>query len=153
MDIQKEFMERLKDVEMDVTVRFGSTDLPLRDVAALGAGSMIELNRTVDEPVELLVNNCPFARGEVVVVDGYYSVRVTEVSPPEKSPNTFLAGAIKTDDEAPAPQDTAPSKPSPPPKPQKPKTDAKPPQAKPALQKPQQQNKPAPPKKENPGDK
>lgn len=93
-NIQNEFLDRLRDVELDVTVRFGQTELPLREVAALGGGSMIELNRTVDEPVELLVNDCPYAIGEVVVVDGYYSVRVTEVSPPEKSPNTFLVDAM-----------------------------------------------------------
>ena len=125
--MHQEFMDRLRDVEMEVTVKFGQTELPLRDVAALGGGSMIELNRTVDEPVELLVNNCPFARGEVVVVDGYYSVRVTEVSPPEKTPNTFLVDAMggrsgssrpapteSADAEKPAPQTAKP----PPPKPQ-----------------------------------
>lgn len=93
-NIQQEFLDRLRDVELDVTVRFGQTELPLREVAALGGGSMIELNRTVDEPVELLVNDCPYAIGEVVVVDGYYSVRVTKVSPPEKHPNTFLVDAM-----------------------------------------------------------
>jgi flagellar motor switch protein FliN len=73
---------RLLDVEMNVTVRFGSTQLPLRDVADFGVGSMIELDRSVDEPVEVLVNNVPFARGEVVVVDGYYGVRVSEIVSP-----------------------------------------------------------------------
>ena len=72
-------MERLMDVEMNVTVRFGRTEMPLREVVRFGVGSMIELNRSVDEPVELLVNNSPFARGEVVVIDGYYGVRVTEI--------------------------------------------------------------------------
>jgi flagellar motor switch protein FliN/FliY len=46
----------------------------------MGTGSMIELNRTVDEPVELLVNGRPLARGEVVVIDGYYGVRITEIT-------------------------------------------------------------------------
>lgn len=92
--LEQEFMARLRDVEMDVTVRFGLTELPLREVAALGSGSMLELNRTVDEPVELLVNDCPFARGEVVVVDGYYSVRITEVSPAERHSNTFLVDGV-----------------------------------------------------------
>jgi flagellar motor switch protein FliN/FliY len=48
----------------------------------MGAGSMIELNRAVEEPVELLVNGRLLARGEVVVIDGYYGVRITEVMAP-----------------------------------------------------------------------
>ena len=76
-------IDRLLDVEMNVTVRFGMAEVPLRDVVRYGVGSMIELNRAVDEPVELLVNNSPFARGEVVVVDGYYGVRVTEIGSEE----------------------------------------------------------------------
>lgn len=72
---------RLLEVELDVVVRFGVTNVPLRDVVRMGVGTMIELNRAVDEPVELLVNGRPLARGEVVVVDGYYGVRITEISP------------------------------------------------------------------------
>lgn len=72
-------IDRLLDVEMNVTVRFGTTEVPLREVVRYGVGSMIELNRSVDEPVDLLVNDYPFAKGEVVVVDGYYGVKVTEI--------------------------------------------------------------------------
>lgn len=74
-------IERLLEVELDVVVRFGVTNIPLRDVVRMGVGTMIELNRAVDEPVDLLVNGRPLARGEVVVVDGYYGVRITEISP------------------------------------------------------------------------
>lgn len=89
--------ERLYDVEMDVTVRFGKTHMPLRDVVRFGVGSMIELNRTVDEPVELLVNNKPFAYGEVVVIDGYYGVRITEIgSEEERSRKLMTAEAPRT---------------------------------------------------------
>jgi flagellar motor switch protein FliN/FliY len=84
-------IDRLLDVEMNVTVRFGSTQVPLRDVANFGVGSMIELDRTVDEPVELLVNNAPFARGEVVVVDGYYGVRVSELVSACEHPQTLIS--------------------------------------------------------------
>ncbi|HET6976317.1 MAG TPA: flagellar motor switch protein FliN [Pyrinomonadaceae bacterium] len=72
-------IERLLDVELQVIVRFGVTSIALRDVVRMGVGTMIELNRAVDEPVELLVNGRAFARGEVVVVDGYYGVRITEI--------------------------------------------------------------------------
>jgi flagellar motor switch protein FliN len=75
-------LERVLDVELDVIVRFGVTSKPLRDVVQMGVGTMIELNRAVDEPVELLVNGRPLARGEVVVVDGYYGVRITEMGSP-----------------------------------------------------------------------
>jgi flagellar motor switch protein FliN len=77
-------IERLLDVELDVIVRFGITNVPLRDVVRMGVGTMIELNRTVDEPVELLVNGRSLARGEVVVVDGYYGVRITEIGPTQE---------------------------------------------------------------------
>lgn len=86
-------IDRLLDVEMNVTVRFGRTEVPLRDVVKFGVGSMIELNRTVDEPVELLVNDYPFARGEVVVIDGYYGVRVTEIGTHEERSRTLLDSA------------------------------------------------------------
>lgn len=84
-------IERLLDVELNVIVRFGLTEVPLREVVNFGIGSLIELNRTVDEPVELLVNNYPFARGEVVVVDGYYGVRITEIGSAEERRQTLLS--------------------------------------------------------------
>lgn len=83
--------ERIYDVEMNVTVRFGKTQMPLRDVVRFGVGSMIELNRTVDEPVELLVNNTPFAFGEVVVIDGYYGVRITDIGSEEERSKKIMA--------------------------------------------------------------
>lgn len=88
-------IERLLEVEMNVTVRFGKADVPLREVVRYGVGSMIELNRAVDEPVELLVNNFPFARGEVVVIDGYYGVRVTEIGSEEDRSRTLLTKQIE----------------------------------------------------------
>ena len=84
-------INRLMDVEMNVTVRFGRAEVPLRQVVGFGVGSMIELDKTVDEPVELLVNNFPFARGEVVVIDGYYGVRVTEICSAEERSQTLFS--------------------------------------------------------------
>jgi flagellar motor switch protein FliN len=84
-------LERLLDVELEVIVRFGTTTMPLRDVVRLGTGMMIELNRAVDEPVELLVNNRPLARGEVVVIDGYYGVRITEIGAPSERPLSLIS--------------------------------------------------------------
>lgn len=72
-------LARLLDVELDVVVRFGVTNLPLRDVVHLGIGTMLELNRMVDAPVEILVNGQSLAQGDVVVIDGYYGVRITSI--------------------------------------------------------------------------
>jgi flagellar motor switch protein FliN/FliY len=69
----------LMGVELPVSVSFGRVRLPLKDVLKLTAGSIIELNRTVDEPVEVIVNNCVVARGEVVVVEGNYGVRIHQI--------------------------------------------------------------------------
>ncbi len=85
-------MERLLDVELEVVVRFGLTQIPLRELVRIGVGSMIELNRQVDEPVELLVNNRPLARGSVVVVDGYYGVCITEIGQPEERRQSLTKG-------------------------------------------------------------
>jgi len=69
----------LLEVELPVSVSFGRAQLPLRDVLKLNSGSIVELNRTISEPVEIIVNNCVIARGEVVVVDGNYGVRIQQV--------------------------------------------------------------------------
>ncbi len=88
-------IERLLEVELEIVVRFGVTEVPLREVVRLGSGTMIELNRSVDEPVELLINNRLLARGEVVVVDGYYGVRITEIGTPEERSLSLTAGVTK----------------------------------------------------------
>jgi len=69
----------LFDVELPVCISFGRAHLQLRDVMKLTTGSVVELNRTVSEPVEVIVNNCVIARGEVVVVEGNFGVRIHEV--------------------------------------------------------------------------
>jgi flagellar motor switch protein FliN/FliY len=69
----------LMGVELPVSVSFGHVQLALKEVLKLTAGSIIELNRTVDEPVEVIVNNCVVARGEVVVVEGNYGVRIHQI--------------------------------------------------------------------------
>ena len=71
--------EMLLDVELPVSVSFGRAHLPLREVVKLTSGAIVELNRAVSEPVELIVNNCVVARGEVVVIDGNYGVRVKQI--------------------------------------------------------------------------
>jgi len=73
-------MDLLMEVELPVSISFGKTHLPMKDVLRLTTGSIVELNRTVDDPVEILVNQHLVARGEVVVVDGNYAVRIQEIA-------------------------------------------------------------------------
>ena len=71
--------ELLLDVELPVSVSFGRAQVPLKDVLKLTTGSIVELNRSILEPVEVIVNNCVIARGEVVVVEGNFGVRIQQV--------------------------------------------------------------------------
>ena len=75
-------LELLMDVELDVTLRFGERQMALHDVLDLSAGSVVELDQYVQDPVELLVGKKMIARGEVVVVDGSYAFRVMEILSP-----------------------------------------------------------------------
>jgi flagellar motor switch protein FliN/FliY len=75
-------LDLLMEVPLQVTLRFGERQLLLRDVLELSAGSVVELDRQVKEPAELLVTGRVIARGEVVIVDGNYGLRITEVAPP-----------------------------------------------------------------------
>jgi len=78
-------LDLVMDVELNVTLRFGQRQLTLREVLELTSGSVVELDRQVDEPVELLLDGVVIARGEAVVIDGNYGLRVTEVSQPLSS--------------------------------------------------------------------
>jgi flagellar motor switch protein FliN/FliY len=74
-----ERLGRLSGVEMDLTVQIGRTRLLVRDVLDLEAGSIIELDRSAGAPADILLNGRLIARGEVVVVDQDYAVRVTSI--------------------------------------------------------------------------
>ena len=75
-------LEMLMDVELDVTLRFGERQMALHDILDLSAGSVVELDQHVQDPVELLVGKKVIARGEVVVVDGSYALRVMHIISP-----------------------------------------------------------------------
>ena len=70
------------DIDLPLTVRFGRTELPLRNITALGPGSVIDLGRSPDDPVDVLVGSQVVARGEVVIVGGNYGIRITDVMSP-----------------------------------------------------------------------
>jgi len=69
----------LADVQVELAVEIGRVKLPLRDLLSLAPGAVLELDRAADAPVDVLVNGCLVARGEVVVIDGEFGVRVTAV--------------------------------------------------------------------------
>jgi flagellar motor switch protein FliN len=97
-------LERLYDVPVELAVEIGRTHMTIRETLALGPGSIVTLNRLAGEPVDLLVNGKPIARGEVVVIDEEFGLRVTEV----------VAGATEAEApaEIPAPVE-APAEPAP----------------------------------------
>ncbi len=72
-------MDLLLDVELPIVVTFGESEMQLKDVLKFGVGSVIELDKSVNDPVVITVNQKPIARGEVVMVDGNYGVRILEV--------------------------------------------------------------------------
>jgi len=74
-----ENLDVILDIDLPLSVRFGHAEMSLDALTKLGPGSLIELARMPDDPVELLVNGKLVARGEVVVVSGNYGVRVSEV--------------------------------------------------------------------------
>jgi len=78
-------LKMVMDVELNVSLRFGKRQLPLREVLELSSGSVIELDRLVDEPVDLYLDGKLIARGEAVIVDGNYGLRVTEIPQPVAS--------------------------------------------------------------------
>lgn len=79
-------LELLHDVELAVTVELGRTRMLVRDVLELVPGSVIELDRAAGSPVDVLVNGTMIARGEVVVIDEEFGVRITEVIGYEDDP-------------------------------------------------------------------
>jgi flagellar motor switch protein FliN len=81
-------LDLVMEVELPVSVSFGRAELPLRDVLKLTTGSIVELNRGLQDPVEIIVNNCVIARGEVVVIDGNYGVRIQEIVSRDKRMGT-----------------------------------------------------------------
>jgi flagellar motor switch protein FliN/FliY len=72
-------LDLLLDVPVGVTVELGSCNLPMRDVLNLNAGSVVQLDKVADAPVDLRVNNKLIARGEVVVVENRFGIKITEL--------------------------------------------------------------------------
>lgn len=77
----QEKLELLMDVELDVVLRFGGRDILLKEILDLGPGSVVELDRTIQDEADLLLDGRLVARGEVVVVERNFGIRITEVLP------------------------------------------------------------------------
>jgi flagellar motor switch protein FliN/FliY len=73
-------LDLLLDVQLEATIRFGETQLLLRDVLAAGPGAIFELDRELNAPADLLVAGRLMARGEVVVINGNFGLRITELA-------------------------------------------------------------------------
>jgi len=77
-------IDLLMDVDLPISIELGRTKMPISDILSLGSGSVVELNKLAGEPVDLLVNNKVVARGEVVVVDENFGLRITQLLTPEE---------------------------------------------------------------------
>ena len=77
-------LELLLDVELEATLRFGCRELPLGEILDLGPGDVVQLDRHIADPVDLIVGDKIVARGDVVLVNGNFGLRVTEVAAPRR---------------------------------------------------------------------
>jgi len=77
-------LELLLDVELEAALRFGCCEMPLGEILELGPGDVVELDRHVSDPVDLVVGDKIVARGEVGLVNGNFGLRVTEVATPQR---------------------------------------------------------------------
>lgn len=75
-------LDLLGNIEMDVTAELGRTRMPVRQLLSLTPGTLVELDKTVGSPVDLLVNGTLIARGEVVVIDEEFGIRISEIVEP-----------------------------------------------------------------------
>jgi flagellar motor switch protein FliN/FliY len=78
-----ENLDLVLDIRLQATARLGRVEMPISEILSLGPGSIIEIGHAVEEPIELLVNNKPVARGDVVVVDEKFGLRITEIISPK----------------------------------------------------------------------
>jgi flagellar motor switch protein FliN len=74
----------VKEVVLDLTVELGKTKKPIKEILDFGLGTVIELDRIAGEPVDLYANNKLIAKGEVVVIEDHFGLRVTEILGEEK---------------------------------------------------------------------
>lgn len=76
-------IDLLMDVDLDVKIELGRTEMAIEDILKLRKGSVVELDKLAGDPVDILVNDRPVARGEILVVSDNFCVRITEIIDPE----------------------------------------------------------------------
>jgi flagellar motor switch protein FliN/FliY len=81
-------IDMLMDVPLTVTIELGRTEMTLKQALELNQGSVVELNRLAGDPIDIFVNERLIAKGEVVVVDDKFAVRVTELFSNTNKPTT-----------------------------------------------------------------
>lgn len=84
IDSKDPSVQRLLDVPIEVIIELGQTELSIRRILEIGPGSIIELDRMAGEPVDLVVNDKVIARGEVVVIEENFGIRITSLVSPEE---------------------------------------------------------------------
>ncbi|MFN8707268.1 MAG: flagellar motor switch protein FliN [Planctomyces sp.] len=77
-------LERFAEVNIEISVEIGRVTMPIGDLLQLGEGAVIELNRSVSEPVDIMAQGVRIASGEVVVIDDRFAVRITEIANPDE---------------------------------------------------------------------
>ncbi len=82
-------LDVILNIPVQVSLELGRAKMDLRDLLQLGQGSVVELERMIDEPLDVLVNGTLVAHGEVVVVDNKFGIRLTDVVSPEKRVQSF----------------------------------------------------------------
>lgn len=82
-------LDVILNIPVQLSLELGKAKMDLRDLLQLGQGSVVELERMVDEPLDVLVNGTLVARGEVVVVDNKFAIRLTDIVSPEKRVQSF----------------------------------------------------------------
>lgn len=75
-------MELLYDLQLPVSIELGRTNMLIRDILRLGRGSVVEFDKLVSEPVDVLINGKKVAEGEVVVIDKHFGIRITTLIDP-----------------------------------------------------------------------
>ena len=82
-------LDVILNIPVQVSLELGKAKMDLRDLLQLGQGSVVELEKMVDEPLDVLVNGALVAHGEVVVVDNKFAIRLTDIVSPEKRVQSF----------------------------------------------------------------
>jgi flagellar motor switch protein FliN len=86
--IDNDKMKVLENIEVNMSIEVGRTDISIRDLLRLSEGSVVELDRLAGEPLDILVNGTMIAKGEVVMVGERFGIRFSEIVDPEKRMET-----------------------------------------------------------------